>query len=48
VIDTGELFVVCGEAAGRGADVAVANRFLAHLQGGTSPGLLSVPMATTC
>lgn len=33
VIDTGELFVVSGEAAGRDADVAVANRFLAHLQG---------------
>jgi len=33
VIDTDELFVVSGEAAERDADVAVANRFLAHLQG---------------
>lgn len=32
VIDAGELFVVSGEAAEREADVAVANRFLAHLQ----------------
>lgn len=33
VIGDGDEFVVGGEAAGQGVDVAVVNRFLAHLQG---------------
>lgn len=33
VTDAGEVFVVSGEAAGLDSDVAVVNRFLAHLQG---------------
>lgn len=33
VTEPGEVFVVSGEAAGRDADVAVANRYLAHLRG---------------